>query len=153
MRKKRSRPGCPQFGFKTAREKDLSDFERRFIAGTFMAGASVWESVQLVCVSIGTVAKVTSAFRSIGMTVTTAWHCGWTHAFNDCECQCRTYHTVSARLFHLQLHTAPEKTKSAQQKCYVSHVLSFIGLNNFVLVFKNRRQYFSNFQINKNKVL
>ena len=60
-----------------ARGKDLSDFERGFIIGARMAGASVTKTAQLASVSIGTVTKVTSAFRSMGKTsVNRVGNCG-----------------------------------------------------------------------------
>ena len=49
-----------------ARGKDLSDFERGFIVGAQMAGASVTKTAQLAGVAIEIVIKVTSAFRSMG---------------------------------------------------------------------------------------
>ena len=51
-----------------ARGKDLKDFERVFIVGAQIEGASVTKATQLVSVSIGTVTKVTSVFRSVGET-------------------------------------------------------------------------------------
>ncbi len=51
-----------------ARGKDQSDFERGFIVGTQMVGSTVTKTAQLARVSIGTVTKVTSAFRSMGKT-------------------------------------------------------------------------------------
>lgn len=45
-----------------------SDFERGFIVGAVMAGASITATAQLANVSIGTVTKVTSAFRCVGKT-------------------------------------------------------------------------------------
>ncbi len=56
------------FCIKIAGGKDLSDFEREFIVAAQMAGASVTKTVQLACVSVETVTKVTSAFRSVGKT-------------------------------------------------------------------------------------
>uniref|UniRef100_A0A0E9XKT0 HTH psq-type domain-containing protein n=1 Tax=Anguilla anguilla TaxID=7936 RepID=A0A0E9XKT0_ANGAN len=50
------------------RRKDLSDSEREFIIGEQMAGASVRKTSQLASVSVGTVTKVTSAFRSMEKT-------------------------------------------------------------------------------------
>lgn len=47
-----------------AKGKDLTDFDRGFIIGARMAGASVTQTAQLASVSIGTVTIVTSAFRS-----------------------------------------------------------------------------------------
>jgi len=51
-----------------ARHEDLSDFESGFTVVAQMAGASVTKTAQLASVSIGTVTKVTSAFRSMGKT-------------------------------------------------------------------------------------
>lgn len=66
------------------RGKDLSDFERGFIIGARMGGASVTKIAQLACVSIGTVTKVTSAFRSVGKTsVNRAGNCGRKRRFSD----------------------------------------------------------------------
>ena len=50
------------------REKDLSAFERKFIIEARVAGVSVTKTHQLAEVSIGTVTKVPSAFRSMGKT-------------------------------------------------------------------------------------
>ena len=61
------------------RGKDLSDFERGFIVGVRMAGASVTVKTgwQLTGVSIGTLIKVTSACRSMGKTsVNRVRNCG-----------------------------------------------------------------------------
>ncbi len=61
-----------------AREKDLSDFERGFIVGAWMAGTSVTKT-QLACVSIGTVTKMTSAFRSVEFQRLAALKLFWQH--------------------------------------------------------------------------
>ena len=67
-----------------ARGKDLSDFERRFIVGARMAGASVTKTAQLACVIRGTVTKVTSAFGSMGKTsANTVRNCGGQCTFDD----------------------------------------------------------------------
>uniref|UniRef100_A0A3B4YW54 Transposase Tc1-like domain-containing protein n=1 Tax=Stegastes partitus TaxID=144197 RepID=A0A3B4YW54_9TELE len=66
------------------RGKDLSDFERGFIVGARMAGASVTRTAQLASVSIGTVAKVTSAFRATGKTsVSRVGNCGRQRTLDD----------------------------------------------------------------------
>lgn len=67
-----------------ARGKDLSDFERGFIVGARMAGASVTKTAQLASVSKGTVTKVTSAFTSTGKTsVNRVGNCGRGRAFDE----------------------------------------------------------------------
>uniref|UniRef100_A0A3B4XRT0 Transposase Tc1-like domain-containing protein n=1 Tax=Seriola lalandi dorsalis TaxID=1841481 RepID=A0A3B4XRT0_SERLL len=66
------------------RGKDLSDFERGFIVGARMAGASVTKTAQLASVSIGTVTKVTSAFSSLGKTsVSRVGNCGRQRTLDD----------------------------------------------------------------------
>ena len=47
-------------------DQDQSDFERGFVFGVQIEGALVTNSVTLAIVSIGTVTKGTSAFRSVG---------------------------------------------------------------------------------------
>lgn len=51
-----------------AREKDLGDFKRVFIIGTWMTKTSVRKTSQLASVSTGSGIKVTSGFRSMGKT-------------------------------------------------------------------------------------
>lgn len=60
-----------------ARVKDLSDFERRFIVGTWVARASVTKTAQLDCIYVGTVTKLTSGFRSM------VGNCGRQRTFDD----------------------------------------------------------------------
>uniref|UniRef100_A0A3P8SKM5 Transposase Tc1-like domain-containing protein n=1 Tax=Amphiprion percula TaxID=161767 RepID=A0A3P8SKM5_AMPPE len=109
------------------RGRDLSDFERGFIVGARMAGASVTRTAQLVGVSIGTVAKVTSAFRVTGKTsVSRVGNCGRQRTLNDRDARALVQfvkqnrsatlaqvtqnlnagrnHTVSARTVRRQLH-------------------------------------------------
>lgn len=66
------------------RGKDLSNLHRGFIVGAQMAGASVTKTAQLAV--LGTVTKVTSAFRSIEKTsVNRAANCGRQCTFDDCD--------------------------------------------------------------------
>ena len=51
-----------------ARGKDLYDFESGFIIGAWMEGSSVIKAAQQSSDSIVTATKLTSAFRSMGMT-------------------------------------------------------------------------------------
>ena len=65
-------------------KRKRSDFQRGFIVGARMAGASVTKTAQLASVSIGTVTKVTSAFRSMGKTsVNRVGNCGRQRTFYD----------------------------------------------------------------------
>ena len=48
--------------------KKKSDYERGFIIGAWMAGASVTKTAQLDSVSIRTVIRLTSAIKSTGRT-------------------------------------------------------------------------------------
>ncbi len=51
-----------------------------------MAGASVTKTAELACVSIGTVTKVTSAFRSMGKTsLNGIGHYAGQHTFDECD--------------------------------------------------------------------
>lgn len=62
----------------------LCDFERGFIVGTRMAGASFTQTAQLASVSLGTVTEETSAIRSMGKTsVNTFGNCARLYTFDD----------------------------------------------------------------------
>uniref|UniRef100_A0AAZ1X7Y2 Transposase Tc1-like domain-containing protein n=2 Tax=Oreochromis aureus TaxID=47969 RepID=A0AAZ1X7Y2_OREAU len=59
------------------RGRDLSDFERGVIVGARMAGVSVTKAAQLTGVSIGTVTKVTAAYKTQGKSsVSRVGNCG-----------------------------------------------------------------------------
>lgn len=59
------------------RGRDLSDFERGVIVGARIAGASVTRTAQLTGVSIGTVTKVTAAYKTLGKSsVSRVGNCG-----------------------------------------------------------------------------
>lgn len=58
--------------------------ERGYIVGARMAGAPVTKTAQLASVSIGTVAKVTSAYRCVGKkSVNRSGNCGRQRTFDD----------------------------------------------------------------------
>lgn len=67
----------PFVGALMVRGRDLSDFERGVIVGARMAGVSVTKAAQLTGVSIGTVTKVTAAYKTQGKSsVSRVGNCG-----------------------------------------------------------------------------